>query len=628
MSHSLLRLVLLCIILLFGRCTHAQDRAPVIVVSESIQSVEVLGRMGHLRDPKSELAFEQILNQKFDSLHAKRAPSFGFDQATHWFKIKIQNQSSIQEWLMEIGYSPLDSIELFYSDSSGWHHKVGGDHFPVSAREIKHRHVTFSLQLPKADTVNMYVKVRSTSSMQVPITIWSKEEFGNGQYRIQFMNGIFYGMMLIMIFYNLFLYFSIRDKTTLYYVFTLASGTNVIAFFQGYGFFYLYGDNSAAEYFFTIFSGPLFIICSAALTRSFLNLKSFSPVLNSLLKANTIVTVGAVIMILLFSISFKSLHVLTFLNCLLILVCASYCFYKSYRPARYFLLAWVALLLAAALFSLNLLVKENQEAKEKELQLEHLAKEKLEQEVKERTIEIQKKNEQLEELNEVKDKLFSVVAHDLKGPLNSLKGTLSILRMGALTKEEFNDLAKSLDTQLNQTTYFLENLLQWGRTQIQGELYTPQLIRLDELAKNTIDLLQSEIEQKNIQVSLQAGENATAIGDKNMVLTVIRNLLSNAIKFTNIGGSVKCIIELKDNLWIVSVVDSGTGIPPKYLENIFSLKGISTLGTREEKGTGIGLVLCKEFVEQNGGKIWCESTLGKGSTFSFSLPKNVSQKIN
>ena len=170
--------------------------------------------------------------------------------------------------------------------------------------------------------------------------------------------------------------------------------------------------------------------------------------------------------------------------------------------------------------------------------------------------------------------------------------------------------------------------MQWGRTQIQGELYSPQPIHLDELAKTTIDLLHSEIEQKKIRISLESMDHAKAFGDKNMTLTVIRNLLSNAIKFTNSGGSVRCIIQPKDNLWIVSVVDSGTGIPPKYLENIFSLKGISTLGTREEKGTGIGLVLCKEFVEQNGGKIWCESTLGKGSTFSFSLPQNASKPIN
>ncbi|MBI3218923.1 MAG: sensor histidine kinase [Bacteroidetes bacterium] len=609
---------------------YSQDKTPIIELSEKNQSVDVLGRMGHLRDVKNKLTIRDVSHLKFDSLHAQRAPSFGFDKATHWFRIKIRNRSGIPDWLVEIAYPPLDSIDLFYQDSTGWQHRVGGDHFPISIRKIKHRHVAFFLPLTAQDTLTLYLKIRSTSSVQVPITIWSKEEFGNGQYRIQFANGIFYGMMLIMIFYNLFLYF-----------------------------FYLYGDYTATEHFFTIISGPLFVICSALLTRSFLNLKSFSPVLDAILKANIIVTIGSVIVISLFPLSYKALHVLTFLNCLLILICASYCFYKNYRPARYFLLAWVALLLAAALFSLrnlgfipanwltdmalyiggilqtlfisfalgdriNLLVKENQEAKEKELQLEHLAKEKLEQEVKDRTEEIQKKNEQLEELNEVKDKLFSVVAHDLKGPLNSLKGTLSVLRMGALSKDEFIELAKSLDTQLNQTTYFLENLLQWGRTQIQGDLYSPQLIRLEDLAKNTIDLLHGDIEQKKIQVSLQSSENAEAFGDKNMILTVIRNLISNAIKFTNSGGSVKCIIQAKDNFLIVSVLDSGTGIPPKYLENIFSLKGISTLGTREEKGTGIGLVLCKEFVEQNGGKIWCESKLGKGSTFSFSLPRNAS----
>ncbi|MFY8036034.1 MAG: sensor histidine kinase, partial [Cyclobacteriaceae bacterium] len=171
----------------------------------------------------------------------------------------------------------------------------------------------------------------------------------------------------------------------------------------------------------------------------------------------------------------------------------------------------------------------------------------------------------------------------LKGPLNSLKGTLSILRMGALSKEEFDELAKNLDTQLNQTTSFLENLLIWGRTQIRGELFSPELVHLDELAANTINLLKGEIEQKKIQVSLQATNAPVAYGDKNMILTVIRNLLSNAIKFTDVGGSVQCVIEKNDKYLIISIADSGKGIQPRYLENIFSLKGISTLGTREEK---------------------------------------------
>ena len=618
----------------------------------------VLGRLGYLKDKEHRLSLAEVLKSNFIPLKAEQVPSFGFDGATHWFKLNIKNPGDQIVWFLEVGYAPLDEVQIFFKDSSGaWLSKKSGDLFSISSREIPHHHIVFPISL-FGSTSELYIRLNTTSSVQLPLTIWSPEKFYQSAFQMQFAHGIFYGIILIMVFYNLFLYFSIRDLSTFYYILTLLAGANVIAFFQGYGFFYLYPRWPALNSAFTILSGPLFIITSGLLTRSFLRLKDFSNKLDQALIATALVTVLLVLVLFIFpqKISFRALHLLTIMNCGLILISAFYCFIKEYRPARYFLLAWFTLLLAGVLFSLknlgyfpsnalsnsalciggimqtllisfalgdriNFLTKENQEAKEKELLFKQNLNEQLEKEIKLRTEEIQQTNKELKETNQIKDKLFSVISHDLRGPLHSLKGTLNILRMGALNPEEFNKLTETIEGQLHQTSYLLDNLLQWSKTQMQGESFTPTHIKLNTVLIEILQLVEQDFDQKKIQASHTLQEGLVVFADSNMIRTVLRNLISNALKFTEEHG--KIIIDAKSNgdVVLISIEDNGMGIPSRYLKDIFTLQGITTVGTREEKGTGIGLVLCKEFVEKNGGRIWVDSEEGKGSTFYFTVPR-------
>lgn len=618
----------------------------------------VLSHLGYLKDNNHNLSLEQVVKSNFVPLNTKQIPSFGFDAATHWFKLDIKKPNNNINWFLEISYPPLDEVQIFYKDSVGqWTSKKSGDLFPVSSREITYHQLVFPISIFDRSS-EIYIRLNTTSSVQLPITIWSPEKFYQSASSTQFSNGIFYGILLIMIFYNLFLYFSIRDLSTLYYIFTLFTGANVIAFFQGYGFFYLYPEWPALNYTFTILSGPLFIVASGLLTRSFLRLNSYNIKLDQALKATAFVTSLLVILLFIFPqlISFRALHLLTIINCGLILISAFYCFMKEYRPARYFLLAWITLLVAGVLFSLknlgyfpsnalsnsalyiggimqtllisfalgdriNFLTKENQEAKEKELLFKQSVNDQLEKEIKLRTEEIRQTNETLKETNQVKDKLFSVISHDLKGPLHSLQGTLNILKMGALRPEEFDKLAGTIEVQLHQTSYLLENLLHWSKTQMQGESFNPTQIELKAIFAETLHLFDREFVQKEIQPSNLLQTTINAFADPNMIRTVLRNLVSNALKFTEPNGKISLDAKFIENEIIISIQDTGTGIPARYLKNIFTLQGITTVGTREEKGTGIGLVLCKEFVEKNGGKIWVESKEGEGTTFYFTVPK-------
>ncbi|MBK6266306.1 tetratricopeptide repeat-containing sensor histidine kinase [Marivirga sp. S37H4] len=238
---------------------------------------------------------------------------------------------------------------------------------------------------------------------------------------------------------------------------------------------------------------------------------------------------------------------------------------------------------------------------------------------------VREQNEQLQELNATKDKFFSIIGHDLKGPLNSLTSFSSLLmhHTESLSKEEIQMLATDLDKSLKNLFALLENLLEWSRSQTGNIEFNSELFDLTELLNKNALLLKQQAENKKITVAVKTTEPVAVKAHENSINTVIRNLLSNAIKFTPEGGQIHLSITEKTNQWVVSVSDNGVGMPPEVVEKIFRLDTKhSTQGTAKEKGTGLGLILCKEFVEKNGGEIWVKSEEGKGSVFHFSLPKN------
>ncbi|HYC86496.1 MAG TPA: tetratricopeptide repeat-containing sensor histidine kinase [Chryseosolibacter sp.] len=239
-----------------------------------------------------------------------------------------------------------------------------------------------------------------------------------------------------------------------------------------------------------------------------------------------------------------------------------------------------------------------------------------------RTVQIQ--NTELEELNATKDKFFSIISHDLKGPLNSLTSFSSLLinHTDSLTKDEIRMLAKDLDKSLKNLFNLLENLLEWSRSQTGNIEFKPESFDMVAVVKQNQELLAVQAQNKQITLEVQTEElPITVAAHKNSVNTVIRNLMSNAIKFTPPGGYVKVRVTRQDHVVTVAVSDNGVGMPPEVVGKLFRLDTkLTTKGTADEKGTGLGLILCKDFIEKNGGTIAVQSEVSKGSTFSFSLP--------
>lgn len=230
--------------------------------------------------------------------------------------------------------------------------------------------------------------------------------------------------------------------------------------------------------------------------------------------------------------------------------------------------------------------------------------------------------EQLKESNGVKDKFFSIIAHDLKGPINSLGSFLDLLIKfnDSFSKEETTQVAKDIRVSLKGLSQLLENLLQWSRSQMGKLEYDPKPLDLSQLLQSNLKLYTTRTREKGISLRVEAPEQLIAKGDFNMIDFVVRNLLGNALKFTPPGGSITLRAALEGDQVQVEIHDTGIGISPEDQEKLFRPdQHLSRLGTANEKGTGLGLILCQEFIQKHHGRLWLESQPEEGTTFFFTL---------
>ncbi len=250
--------------------------------------------------------------------------------------------------------------------------------------------------------------------------------------------------------------------------------------------------------------------------------------------------------------------------------------------------------------------------------------------IKKQKIELENTNKKLnhllkdfKELNATKDKFFSIIAHDLKGAFSvQLSGSKLLSdRIDTLDKETIKIVGEELKTNTKNLFNLLENLLNWSRIQMGGTKYEPRKLMLDDVTKECVDIMEGKALEKGVHLYSEVEKNTFVYADQDMVNLVLRNLVSNAMKFTNRGGTVCITSKKRDKFVELSVTDTGVGISKERIGKLFRIdENCTTRGTEDEKGTGLGLILCKEFVEKNKGKIWVESKLGEGTSINFTFP--------
>ena len=224
--------------------------------------------------------------------------------------------------------------------------------------------------------------------------------------------------------------------------------------------------------------------------------------------------------------------------------------------------------------------------------------------------------------------MFSIIAHDLRSPLSSLVTLMNVANAGIISDEDFKRAITDLSENVNHTASLLENLLNWARCQMQRVKVNLVKVDLSEIVSDKVALVAEPAKAKGVTVLNATSEGTDVFADKDMVALVLRNLISNAVKFCRKGDRITISASSFNGEVVVEVRDTGVGIAPDDLGKIFGDQIFTTRGTSNEMGTGLGLVLSKEFIELNGGKIWVESSLNKGTSFFFTLKENSELSVN
>lgn len=284
---------------------------------------------------------------------------------------------------------------------------------------------------------------------------------------------------------------------------------------------------------------------------------------------------------------------------------------------------WIKLgLITASVLFLGLFIyslfKNFNHKKELDKQKNKLAQEEI------RTEAILEQTHHLEEVNQVKDKLFSIVSHDLKDSISSIKAFLDLLKEGSISKDEFYDLIPELSENADNANSLLFNLLNWSKSQLQNLEPKPELFNIQDVFHDKIALVEQKVEDKRI-VLIDESQRDFVYADRSMVEIVIQNLITNAVKFSRTGDVITISNLDVNGKSLICVEDTGVGIAPENIDKLFaSHKNFTTAGTKNEKGTGLGLTIAKDLVELNNGRIWVESIQNSGSKFFVELPKSES----
>ncbi|WP_211234609.1 tetratricopeptide repeat-containing sensor histidine kinase [Algoriphagus mannitolivorans] len=237
--------------------------------------------------------------------------------------------------------------------------------------------------------------------------------------------------------------------------------------------------------------------------------------------------------------------------------------------------------------------------------------------------ELEQQSEQLKSINETKNKLFSILGHDLRGPVGQIKSVVDLMLQDQLEKEEFFELLNYLKKDIDSVNFTLNNTLKWSMAQMEGFELNPLNFNLFEVVKNSLDLLQASIKEKDLVVFNQLRSETLAFGDPDLVEVVVRNLINNAVKFSNPGDAITIYAEKNKDFLELYILDQGIGMSQEQIDEILSeqyMLSKSKLGTNKEKGSGLGLQLVKDFVKMNRGKIEIDSHPGHGTKFCVKLP--------
>ncbi len=639
-------------------------------------------------DKTGNLSFDEIKDTAFTAYN-KTAASASQKNGTAWAKLQLINNSGIdQEYLLQTnkwGY-----FEAFIMKANKQtDHLISGSLLPLQNRSQPSNTNAVKFLIEKDEKKVIFLKLKAGYSIylhnDISLQLVKQTFFEKTDRQRLLWQGLFFGIILVMALYNLFILFAVRDISYFYYVLSIVSIGLYFAFYYGFGIEYLWPRSPLWDTFCFTIINPFTGLTRILFTRTYLHTPHHLPRINKILNAlalaciATLVT-GLVCYFLKIDLLKPMVTIIGMLGALVLimmLVAGIVSYYMDkYDPAKYFIAANILLVIGAIAFifretgligdnfftrylvqygvliqavvlSLGLgsrlnkmrlqLATETLEREKEKKELIEQQKTELQQQVKEKTTDLQLKNSMLEEtvdqlkesenklsqLNQVKDKLFSVVSHDLRNPLATMQSFLKLIteHREKMSEGEREKLFAEAQQSLNNLNELLYNLLQWSKSQMNLLQFRPDKLNMKAVVDGAVRLVQLHAHMKQVQIKPTVEEGLTAYADKDMIEFIVRNLLSNAIKFSQRSSEVVVKAFTMDDHITVEIIDYGVGLHEAKIKILLEKHTtISRRGTEKEKGTGLGLLISKEFIEKNGGHLQIKSEPGKGSVFSFTMP--------
>ncbi|MBB1517988.1 hybrid sensor histidine kinase/response regulator [Aquipseudomonas guryensis] len=587
--------------------------------------------------------------------HHQAVLNAGYSRSVFWLRLDLQysprNQSgSAHPWYLELAYPPLDHLELYLPDDAGGYRLAQrtGDALPFSSRQIKQNNYLFELDLPPGQSQRIYLRLESQGSMQAPLTLWSPQAYLEYQPKRIYVLGIIYGVLLVMLIYNLFIYLSVRDTSYLYYILYIASFGLYQVSVNGAGIEYFWPDNpwwaNAATPF--LIGSAAFFGCQFA--RSFLHTAEHSPWVDRLLLV--MMACGALVMALALTASYGvALRMATYLALLFTVVIFSagmLAWMRGMRVARYFIFAWSAFLVGGItntlmvlgyLPNLFLTMYASQIGSALEVGLLSLAladrinamKEERTRILQQASSELEALNRELADNNRLKDEFLATVTHELRTPMNGVIGSLELMQTLKLDVE-LEQYQKTAAGSARDMMRMVNDIL--ALTELQaGKLY-PR--REPFSLRGLFDGLRAQYSpratEKGLEFIVELDDSLpdTLEGDAGKLAQSIGYLLDNAIKFTHqghvtlrvsAGGPLTANMPLR-----IEVLDSGIGFSVPAGGSLYQrFRQLDGSMTRQYGGLGIGLAICRQLVDLLGGTLRHQSTPGQGSSFELDVQLNL-----
>lgn len=596
--------------------------------------------------------FEQTVDEiasgkyddKFKRYEGKGRPNFGYNFYTYWVRIHIDNQSDIENWLLEMSAPKTNEFHIHILDNETGQFETirTGNDYPFLERKIKHRNYLTPVEIKAGETKTVYFMVYTGSSVQIPLTLWDPTAYQTKAQNEYAILGGLLGLSVVMALYNLFIYFSIRDRSYLYYVLFVMLNTLLFLVDTGLSYHYLWPSQVSKDalavtelMYLSNIGGLLFI-------RSFLSIHKRMRKIDRIFKLFiTLNIIGFIIRQITTALSVYTAAILVVFSIFIILYSSTQSLRSGFRPARYILMAWgfflcgvfISLMVDVGLIPLTLFTKYAwQMTTALEVILLSFAlgdkyktyREEKEQAVQETNEMQQEVMKNMKKTDKLKDEFLTITSHELQTPLNGIIGIAETMQDGAV-----GSLNTKMDSHLSmiiasgrRLSHLINDVLDYANLKNDQLKMKFSSVRIYEITNIVLTICQPLLRNKPIQLinKISSQHGLTVYADESRVQQILYNLIGNAIKYTE-KGTVTISALVEKGFIRINITDTGKGIPYHKQKDIFKqFYQVESGEARGFEGSGIGLNITQGLVEQHGGELTVDSIVNKGSTFSFTLP--------